>query len=229
VGVEVTIRQGYRYGLAPTVEQEAFLRACTGASRFWFNHGLALVKERLDQRAAGNDVDVPWSYAGLCSQIPASDRARVAPWQREVVCGCYQAGFWALGDALRRFSEGRREGRRVGFPRFKLKGRCRESVIFQRPRILDNRRVELDRRCGPIRCKEKLSRLTRLLERDPDARVLRATLTLTAAGKWFVCFTVERWPSGARPGAPERWWESISGCGAWPRCPPGNPLLTAVP
>jgi hypothetical protein len=43
-----------------------FLEACSGAARFWFNQGLALVKARLDERAAGVEVDLPWSYKALC-------------------------------------------------------------------------------------------------------------------------------------------------------------------
>lgn len=60
------IHQAYRFALAPSAEQQEFLSSCSGASRFWFNQGLALVKDRLDQREAGHDVDVPWSYHALC-------------------------------------------------------------------------------------------------------------------------------------------------------------------
>ena len=59
MSIDAPIRQAFRFGLAPTSEQEEFLSACCGASRFWFNQGLALVKERLGQRASGRDVDVP--------------------------------------------------------------------------------------------------------------------------------------------------------------------------
>jgi transposase len=45
------IQQAYRFALAPTPAQEQFLSACCGASRFWWNQGLALVKERLDQHS----------------------------------------------------------------------------------------------------------------------------------------------------------------------------------
>src|SRR5215218_1036171 len=97
-----TITQAYRFALAPTQSQEEFLGACVGASRFWFNQGLALVKERLDRRAAGEHVRVPWSYHALCSELNKDRRAVIAPWQGEVVCGCYQAGFEALGASLQR-------------------------------------------------------------------------------------------------------------------------------
>ena len=166
--------------------------SCAGASRFWFNQGLALVKTRLDERAAGRDVAIPWSYKALCSEIEKSRRAELAPWQAEVVCGCYQAGFEALGKALQNFSAGRRAVQKVGFPRFRRKGACTESVIFQRPRILDSRHVGLDaRRLGPVRLKEPLRKLTRLLARDPDARILRSTVARSGS-RWTISFTVER-------------------------------------
>ena len=54
-----------RFALDPSVEQEALLASFTGASRFWSNQGLALVKERLDARARGEDVRVPVVHAAL--------------------------------------------------------------------------------------------------------------------------------------------------------------------
>ncbi|HXR14506.1 MAG TPA: RNA-guided endonuclease TnpB family protein [Solirubrobacteraceae bacterium] len=194
-------RQAFRYELAPTAAQREFLTSCAGASRFWFNQGLALVKTRLDERASGQDVSVPWSYKSLCSEIGQEVRAELAPWQREVVSGSYQAGFEALGKALQSFSAGRRKGRTVGFPRFRRKGACTESVIFQRPAVLDSRHVGLDKkRLGPVRTKESLHKLTRLLARDEDARILRSTV-MRSGTHWHISFTVER---SAEPKAASR-------------------------
>jgi putative transposase len=196
------IQQGYRFAIWPTVEQGQFLAACASASRFWFNQGLALVKHRLDQRAAGQDVDVPWSYKGLCVAFRgAAIKNELAPWRGEVVTGSYQAGLEALGKALQSFSKGRAAGRKVGFPRFRAKGRSHEVVIFQRPRITDSRHVELDRRLGPIRCKESLRKLTRLLASDPNARVMRSTVQRTNGG-WVISFTVQRSAKQRRPRKP---------------------------
>jgi putative transposase len=187
-----TIQQAYRFALDPTVEQEQFLSGCAGASRFWFNQGLALVKERLDQRAAGEVVDVPWSYKSLCVAFRGEAiKNKLAPWRSEVVTGSYQAGLEALGRALQNFSKGRAAGRQVGFPRFRAKGRSHEAVIFQRPRIADNRHVTLDRRLGSLRTKESLRTLTRLLASDPNARVMRSTVQRTNGG-WVISFTVQR-------------------------------------
>jgi putative transposase len=196
------IQQGYRFALAPDAEQEGFLSSCCGASRFWFNEGLALVKDRLDRRAAGEDVRVPWSYKSLCSEF-APLKGEVCPWRSEVVVGSMQAGLEQLGRALQNHSKGKAAGRRVGFPRFRAKGRCHESVIFQRPRLADSRHVTLDRRLGPLRTKESMRKLLRLLARDERARVLRSTVQRTNGG-WVISFTVERSPKtrrARRPGA----------------------------
>jgi putative transposase len=196
------VKQGYRFALDPTREQEALLGSFTGASRFWFNQGLALVKERLDRRAAGEEVRVPWSYKALCTAFKGDAiKDELAPWRAQVVAGSYQAGLEQLGNALRSFSRGRRAGRQVGFPRFRAKGRCKESVIFQRPRIKDARHVEFDRRLGPIRSKERMTKLVRLLAEDEHARVLRATISRHGS-RWFVSFSVERSPKMRRARQP---------------------------
>jgi putative transposase len=190
------VRQAYRFALDPTAAQAELLGSFVGASRFWFNAGLALVKERLEARERGEEVSVPWSYHQLCSEFKGDDvKDELAPWRREVPVGSYQAGLEACGRALQNFSKGRKAGRRVGFPRFRVKGRCREAVIFQAPRIGSARWVELDRRLGPIRVKERMSKLIRLLERDAQARILRATVSRSGSN-WYVSFTVER--SGKR-------------------------------
>jgi putative transposase len=201
MGESRLIEQAYRFALAPTPEQERFLEACAGASRFFYNWGLALVETRLRlRRAYGPSVVVPWSYKELCSEF-AKVKDEVAPWRSEVVVGSQQAGLEALGAGLQRFLDGRKAGRRVGFPRYRRKGRCRESVIFQRPRIVDGRRVEFDRRLGPIRSRERFTKLQRLLERDEHARIKRATVQKQGSG-WYVSFVVIRSPKQRRARQP---------------------------
>jgi transposase len=192
VGEARLIVQAYRFELDPSEGQAVFLGACCGAARFWFNQALEEVKRRLDLRAAGEEVSVPWSYKALCSEFDRDWRAERCDWQHEVVCGCYQGGFESLGLALKNFSEGRRAGRRVGFPSFRRQGGPHtESVIFQRARPVDARRVQLDRRIGPVCSKERMSKLCRLLARDEQARILRATLSRKGE-RWFISFTVRR-------------------------------------
>jgi putative transposase len=201
MGQRRLIEQAYRFALAPTAEQELFLSACAGASRFFYNWGLGLVETRLRlRRAYGPSIAVPWSYKELCSEF-AKVKDEVAPWRSEVVVGSQQAGLEALGAGLQRFLNRRKSGRKVGFPHYRRKGRCRESVIFQRPRIVDGRRVEFDRRLGPLRSRERFTKLLRLLERDPNARIKRATVQRQGS-RWYVSFTVARSPKRRRARRP---------------------------
>jgi putative transposase len=63
--------------------------------------------------------------------------------------------------------------------------------------VLDARRVEFDRRLGPVRTRERFTKLLRLLERDEDARVKRATVQRHGS-KWYVSFSVVRSPKQRR-------------------------------
>lgn len=62
--------------------------------------------------------------------------------------------------------------------------------------------MDLDRRLGPIRTRESLRKLTRLLAVDPHARVLRATVKCSD-GRWFISFAVRRSAKRRRARRPE--------------------------
>lgn len=121
-----------------------------------------------------------------------------APWRLEIAVGSQQAGLEALGAALQGFSKAKSEGRRVGFPKFKRRGECTESILFQRPRVADSRSVDFDKRLGPVRTKESMRKLARLLERDPQAHITRSRVRRTSSGRWYVSFTVRRSPKRHR-------------------------------
>ena len=59
------VMQAYRFALDPTPRQQGQLASHTGAARFAFNWGLALVKTRLDQRQTDPAVQVPWTLFEL--------------------------------------------------------------------------------------------------------------------------------------------------------------------
>jgi len=106
----------------------------------------------------------------------------------------YSSGLDALARALKNYADskrGRRAGQRVGFPRFKKRGRCRAACRFTTGPL----RVEPDRhhvtlpRLGAIKTHESTRKLARRIERG-TARILAATISRTA-DRWFVSFTVE--------------------------------------
>ena len=194
--------QAFRFALDPSSHVERALASHLGARRFAFNWGLALVKARLDARARGEDVAVPWTLPALRREWNRA-KATVAPWWRENSKEAYASGLAGLAAALRNWSDsrkGRRKGRRMGFPRFRKKGRDRESVGFTTGaiRVDDQSHVVLPR-IGRVRTHEPA---TALLERvrAGTARVLRATVS-REGGRWYVSFTCE---VDREPGTPRR-------------------------
>jgi putative transposase len=157
---EATVHQAYRFALDPTPRQQGRLASHVGASRFAFNWGLALVKERLERRAAGEEVRVSWSLFELRREWNRA-KGEVAPWWAENSKEAYSSGLDGLARALQNWQDakqGRRKGAKVGFPRPKRKGRGREACRFTTGVI----RVEPDRH------HVSLPRLGRRV--DPQAR-----------------------------------------------------------
>ncbi|QBS37307.1 transposase [Thermaerobacter sp. FW80] len=186
------VLQAYRFALDPTPRQERALASHVGARRFAFNWGLALVKERLEARARGEDVEVPWTLPALRREWNRQKHL-VAPWWRENSKEAYSSGLDGLARALQNWSKsrkGERKGRRVGFPRFRKKGRGRESVRFTTGaiRVDDKSHVVLPR-IGRVKTHEPTTALLRRIEAG-TARILSATVA-REGGRWFVSFTCE--------------------------------------
>ncbi|QBS38072.1 transposase [Thermaerobacter sp. FW80] len=199
------VLQAYRFALDPTPRQERALASHVGARRFAFNWGLALVKERLEARARGEDVEVPWTLAALRREWNRQKHL-VAPWWRENSKEAYSSGLDGLARALQNWSksrQGERKGRRVGFPRFRKKGRGRESVRFTTGaiRVDDQSHVVLPR-IGRVKTHEPTMALLRRIEAG-TARILSATVA-REGGRWFVSFTCEVERQPGRPRFPGR-------------------------
>jgi putative transposase len=187
------VTQAYRYALDPSERHQRALASHCGAARFAYNWGLDLVKQYLDDRAAGKEVEVPWTLPALRREWNLA-KHKDAPWWRENSKEAYNTGLDALARALKNWSEskyGDRAGRRVGFPRFKAKRRARQACRFTTGVI----RIEPDRhhvvlpRIGRIHTHESTRKLARRLEAR-TARILAATIA-GHGGRWHVSFTVE--------------------------------------
>jgi putative transposase len=93
------VLQAYRYALDPTARQSAALASHTGARRFAYNWGLELVRERLGARAAGQDVQVPWSLFELRREWKQA-KHEAAPWWPENSKEAYSSGLDGLATAV---------------------------------------------------------------------------------------------------------------------------------
>ena len=201
-----TVHQAYRFALDPTPRQQSRLASAVGGARFAFNWGLELVKWRLTERAAGEDVQVPWTLAALRHEWNRA-KHQVAPWWADNSKEAYSSGLDALARALSNWQaskQGRRAGKRLGFPRRKRKGRSRDACRFTTGAI----RLEPDRhhvvlpRLGRLRTHESTRKLARRVEQG-TARILSATIS-RQGGRWYVsyCCQVQRAVRAPRqPGA----------------------------
>uniref|UniRef100_UPI001EF4A399 helix-turn-helix domain-containing protein n=1 Tax=Frankia sp. CIT1 TaxID=2880974 RepID=UPI001EF4A399 len=134
------VLQAYRFALDPNDVQLANIRRHAGASRFVFNWGLAFVKAALAQREAeqsyGLDGDaltpVPWTLPALRLRWNRV-KNEIAPWWAECSKEAFSAGLDQLARGLKNVTDsrsGKRKGRRVGFPRFKKRGKVRDSFRY---------------------------------------------------------------------------------------------------
>ncbi|WP_344269964.1 IS607 family element RNA-guided endonuclease TnpB [Actinomadura napierensis] len=189
---EVTLRvvmvtQAYRFALDPTPAQQRALCSHAGAARFAWNWGLAACSDRYDAESkwwSGVELHRLWN------QIKRTDPG-LGWWSENSKC-VYQEAFRDLDRALREFvrsRNGSRKGRRLGFPRFKKRGRCRDSFRFGAGVMRCGGRTVTLPRLGTIATHESTRKLARRLE-NGTARILSATVSRTAH-RWHVSFTVQ--------------------------------------
>ena len=181
------VTQAYRFALDPTPAQERALRSHAGASRFAWNWALAKCIERYGAEGrwySGAELHRLWNAEKKAD--PA-----LAWWGENSKCA-YQEAFRDLDRALRDFvksRKGQRKGRRLGFPRFKKRGRCRDSFRFGAGVMRCERGTVTLPRLGTVKTHESTRKLASRIEAG-TARILSATVSRTAQ-RWHVSFTVE--------------------------------------
>ena len=182
------INQAYRFALdlAPSGERDC--RSHAGAARFAWNWGLAKCKERYDAEGkwySAIDLHKLWNAEKKADPTLA--------WWSENSKYAYQCAFQDLDRALKDFiksRKGERKGKRVGFPKFKKRGKCRDSFRLSndRPLRCSSATVTLPR-IGTVRTHESTRELAERIA-NGTARILSATVNRTAQ-RWFVSFAVE--------------------------------------
>jgi putative transposase len=174
--------QAFRFTLDPTEEQARSLARHFGARRKAFNWTVAALKADIEAwHASGFETEKPslrvlrkrWNTAKdeVCVNVDTGQS-----WWRECSKEAYADGVGGAVDAYWNWQtsrSGKRGGKRVGFPRFKKKGRDSDRVCFTTGAM----RVEPDRRhltlpvIGTVRTYENTRRIERLI-RAARARVL---------------------------------------------------------
>jgi putative transposase len=178
--------QAFRFTLDPTDEQTRSLARHFGARRKAFNWTVATLKADIEAwHATGIETQKPSLRVLRKRWNTAKDEVCVntetgAVWWPECSKEAYADGIAGAVDAYWNWQQsrtGRRAGKRLGFPRFKRKGRDADRVCFTTGAM----RVEPDRRhltmpvIGTVRTHENTRRIERLI-RAGRARVLAISL-----------------------------------------------------
>jgi putative transposase len=178
--------QAFRFTLDPTEEQARALARHFGARRKAYNWAVATLKADIEAwRATGIQAAKPslrvlrkrWNTVKNEVCVNA-DTGTV--WWRECSKEAYADGIDGAVDAYWNWQasrSGKRDGKRMGFPRFKKKGRDQDRVSFTTGAM----RVEPDRRhltlpvIGTVRTHQNTRRIERLIAKG-RARVLAITV-----------------------------------------------------
>ena len=188
-----TQRLAFRFALSPNDRQKGCLASHAGGARFAYNLGLQWLKESLEQRRAGADISTPnaTEMHRRWNQWKKDPANRASWWSDNSKC-VYQEAFRDLERGFTGFlasKSGRRKGRRVGFPRFKCKGRCRDGFRLTGLIKVWDRAIQLPK-LGRIRLLEMSTPLAIELHAG-TTRITSASVS-READRWFVTFRVER-------------------------------------
>jgi putative transposase len=179
--------QAFQFTLDLTGEQASAVRRQFGGRRYAYNWAVRTMKADITAfHADGAGAPAP-SMIGLrkrwnqAKDAECVDAATGEVWWPEVSKEAFADGIAGAVDAYWNWQKsraGNRAGRRMGFPRFKKKGRDRDRITFATGSI----RVEPDRRhvtlprIGTVRTSENTRRLARLITTG-RARILAATVS----------------------------------------------------
>lgn len=212
-GVRVEQLRAFRFVLDPSSSQLSHLARHAGAARWAFNHALAakvraheqwraevaaLVEQGVPEAEARKKVRVPIpskpAIQKALNQVKGDSRKGLngaCPWWWEVSTYAFQSAFIDADTAWKNWLDslkGKRAGRRVGYPRFKKKGRARDSFRLhhdvKRPtiRLCGYRRLRLPS-IGEVRLHDSAKRLARLVDRG---HAVVQSVTVSRGGhRWY--------------------------------------------
>src|SRR5665213_4204044 len=184
---EGQIIQAFTFALDPTPDQRAQISRFFGARRKAFNWALATITSDLERYRETGESGAPPSFYSLRKRWNAQKdvvcvNAHTGEiWWPEVSKEVFADGVRGATDAYWRWQQSRAgtiKGRKVGFPRFKKRGKDRDRFSFSNGTM----RLEADRRhltlpvLGTIRTHENTRRIERLLALD-RAKILGITVS----------------------------------------------------
>jgi len=165
--------KAHKIRLNPTPEQATYFAKAAGTARFCFNWARA---EWQKQYEAGGKP----SALALRTQFNAIKKDQF-PWVYDVTKCAVEGAFMDVAAAFKNFFEGRKAGRKTGYPKFKSKKHSRPSFY------LANDKFTVGDHWMDV---PKLGRVNMAESLRFQGKILSARISKTASW-WFVSITVE--------------------------------------
>ncbi len=169
--------KAYRYELYPNKIQRSSLAQHAGVARFAYNWGL----EKRIKQYKNNQGNDRFTDAMQQHKILNSLKKTEFSWMYETSKCAPQEALRDLHTAFKNFYRGLKNGKKIGFPKFKRRG-VKDSFRLTGTIRFHERAIQLPR-IGTIRIKEKR-------EKYYSGRLLSVTVR-RRANRWFVSVTVE--------------------------------------
>src|SRR5260221_4856101 len=165
--------KAHKIRLNPTPEQANYFARAAGTARFTFNWARA---EWQKQYEAGGKP----SALALRTQFNAIKKEQF-PWVYEVPKCAVEGAFMDVAAAFKNFFEGRKAGRKTGYPKFKSKRHSRPSFYLANDKFtVGDHWIEVP----------KLGRVNMAESLRFSGKIMSARISKTASW-WFVSITVE--------------------------------------
>ncbi|MEW6213205.1 MAG: transposase [Acidobacteriota bacterium] len=167
----------FKYRIYPSRAQRTRLESTLGLCCELYN---AALQERRDAyRISGKSI----TCYDQISQLPSIKEIR--PDLNTVHSQVLQEVLRRLDKAFDAFFRRVREGERPGFPRFRARSRYDSFTYSQSGFTIEHGKLRLSK-IGKIKIK---------LHRPVEGKIKTLTITRTATGKWYACFSVECEPA----------------------------------
>ena len=165
--------RGYKFRIYPNAAQASCINRTLGCCRFVYNHFLALRRDEWN----ANHVSI--RYEDTSRLLTEMKRREETSWLKEADAVALQQSLRTLDKAFQNFFQ-----KLARYPRFKSKRRHQQSY-----RTMSKSGIRFDGKnhlhlpkLGNVRIRKS---------RDFEGRILNATITRTASGKYFVSLCVE--------------------------------------
>ncbi len=163
----------YKLRLYPNGEQINLIERTFGCCRYVYNYYLAMRQE--SYKSSGATLN----YYDCCKDLTLLKQQEETSWLKEVDATALQASVQDLDRAFQNFFRQVKQGEKPGYPKFKSKHSSKQSYkskcVGTAIKVLD-KAIQLPK-LGKVKCR---------ISRNIEGRILSATVSRTASGKYYV-------------------------------------------